>query len=410
MNPMRRKVSKTRRPAEPVWSERRKRRAGELCRTLAAPSFKYGLGAAYDPASVFMPLERAPEAGGRSTVAVSGDRQAVLSWSEALKNPATAKRLKERASSAPMPADRLWAWHEANCDNGLVIYLPRGRRADQPIKLDYLLAGGMRLDRLLVIAEAGSSATIIERATSKDGGGKGSVPDWRSIDIEVLAEADAGINFLSIQDLGSRTTSFSRRRADCGRRSTVTWTGCHFGGDMIADDVSVKLQGRNARTAIKGLFVGVGNERFDLHYQTEHLAPDTVSDIVSRGVLDDSAQGICRGLIKIRRGAHGCQGRQKADTLLLNDDVQIVTMPDLEIGDDDVSCSHGSATGRLDPEQLFYLMSRGLNRTAATRRLVDGYFAPLLGAMRDSALDEMVACLIGCRFDRKRPKNARQCL
>jgi Fe-S cluster assembly protein SufD len=216
--------------------------------------------------------------------------------------------------------------------------------------------------------------------------------------VDVLADGGASVNFISIQTVNEKATIFSRRRAWAGRDAEVRWVSCGFGGTFSSVSTSTVLEGAGARTDIKDLFFGHDRQRIDLYQEARHLAPAGHSELACRGALTDEAKAICRGLIHIGRGAGRCQGRQKADTLLLNDAAEVATMPSLQINDDDVKCGHASAVGRLDKEKLFYLMSRGLDPATATRQLVEGYFSPIIGEMKESGLEEMVSCLIGQHF------------
>lgn len=384
------------RPPEPAWLKSRRFLAERLVQELPAPSFKYGLGVSFDQAGVRLPLDIAPDGRKQPPATVIGDGSPVLSWEQALRRSMLAAKMREYLSAVPAPGDRLWAWHEANCSGGLVIHLPAGYRAAGPIRLEYRQGRGSRLDRLLIVAEPGSAATVVEHLSSEPG--KAGTAAFRGAAVDILAEDGAEINFISIQNLDERSVAFARKRARCGRRAGVSWIEGAFGGDLISDDVSTELRGAGSRTAMRSLFFGSGRQRYDLLQAARHLAPETVSDMASRGALTERAQAVCRGLIRIERGSRGCQGRQKADTLLLQESARVATMPSLEIHEADVSCGHASATGRLDPEQLFYLMSRGLDEAAATRQLVDGFFAPLVREMRVYGLEDMVSCLVGHRL------------
>jgi len=380
-------------PAEPDWIKERRSAAAKIFGGAPRPSFKYGLGISFDPAAIHLPFSSSAAARPGAKPAVGGGQGTVLTWAEALARPATAARMKEYLRDQPPSEDKIWSWHEANCAGGLVIHLGRGLRLKEPIRLEYAQTEPVRLDRLLIIAEPGSSAAVTEHLGSVVG-----AASWRGLDVGILAKNDSRVDYVAVQNLASGHTAFARKRALCGSRAAVSWIECAFGGDLISDDAAVELRGSGASAALHNLFFGSAAQRFDLNQRAIHLAPATDSKLFSRGALDDRARAVCRGLIRMERGSNGCQGRQKADTLLLKDSAGISTIPALEINEADVSCGHASATGRLDPEDLFYLMSRGLDEAAAVRQLLYGFFAPTVREMRDHGLEDMVTCLIGHRL------------
>ena len=159
------------------------------------------------------------------------------------------------------------------------------------------------------------------------------------------------------------------------------------------------MDGDGATTNNHGIFFGSRQQQFDLVAKSIHNAPHTVSDIFTKGVLTGSSKCLYRGLVRIESNAFGSNGYQKEDTLLLSEDAVADSIPNLEIENNDVRCTHGASIGRIDREKLFYMKSRGLNDEQATREYVKGFFEPLIQKiqiqnLRDN-MHEMIAERMG---------------
>ena len=158
----------------------------------------------------------------------------------------------------------------------------------------------------------------------------------------------------------------------------MNWLDCCFGSKVTLSEVTTILDGDGATTNNHGIFFGSKQQQFDLVAKSIHNAPHTVSDIFTKGVLTDSGKCLYRGLVRINPNAPKSNGYQKEDTLLLSEDAAADSIPNLEIENNDVRCTHGASIGRIDREKLFYMKSRGLNDEQATREYVKGFFEPLI--------------------------------
>jgi len=158
------------------------------------------------------------------------------------------------------------------------------------------------------------------------------------------------------------------------------------------------LNGEGSATNNYGIFFGNEKQQFDLVANSIHNAPNTTSDIFTKGALTDTSKCIYRGLVKIHQNAGGSNGYQKEDTLLLSPDAAADSIPNLEIDNSDVRCTHGATIGRIDREKMFYLMSRGLNEKQATRTYVRGFFEELILKMQIEKLRENMHDLVEARM------------
>ena len=131
------------------------------------------------------------------------------------------------------------------------------------------------------------------------------------------------------------------------------------------------------------VFVGRNEDNCEVSTIAIHKAPFTTSNLVSKGIVMDSAKVLSKGLVKIEENAFGSNGYEKQDVLVLSEKAQAKAIPDLEIHNHDVKCSHGSTIGKIDAEAIFYLMSRGLNKKAAEKKIVEGYFGELYPLVKE---------------------------
>lgn len=171
-----------------------------------------------------------------------------------------------------------------------------------------------------------------------------------------------------------------RRTVYAMRGARVDWIDAMTGDETHASS-TVLLAGEGADAKYRGVFLGVGKERYASVVRMLHLAPRTSSHMLTRAALMGASNGAYRGLIRVVPGAHGCDAYQRADALLIGDAARMDALPVLEIGDDDVRCSHGVAIGRVDDERLFYLRSRGLPAADARALIVQGFFDQVLISM-----------------------------
>jgi Fe-S cluster assembly protein SufD len=144
------------------------------------------------------------------------------------------------------------------------------------------------------------------------------------------------------------------------------------------------LQGRGADGRVTGAYVGHGNQHLDYDTTQEHAAPDTTSDLAFRGILRDRATAVWSGMIRVDPQAQRTDAFQESRNLLLSDGAHADAIPGLEIEANDVRCTHAATIGRIDEEQLFYLMSRGLPRRDAERLLVGGFLGVVAGRLENS--------------------------
>jgi Fe-S cluster assembly protein SufD len=147
------------------------------------------------------------------------------------------------------------------------------------------------------------------------------------------------------------------------------------------EDLTINLNGVGAAVIVGGMLTAKKKDQVIFNIEINHNAPDTNSDIFIRTVLYDQARVDLRGMVRIAKGAKGTNTFLKEDALILSPDATAFALPSLEIDENDVKAGHSSTVGPVDQDQIFFLMSRGIPETEATKMLVDGYFAPVLAKL-----------------------------
>jgi Fe-S cluster assembly protein SufD len=253
--------------------------------------------------------------------------------------------------------------------------------------------------RTLVVLEDGAEAEVWERYGSPAGSETGV---FNGV-VELIVGDGANLRYLCEQRLADRDWVFATQRAEVGRDASLEWIALGFGSARGKVRMETKLAGRGSDARVTGAYIGRGSQHLDFDTTQEHAAEHTTSDLAFRGVLGDRATSVWRGMIKVDRGAQQTDAFQESRNLLLSPSAHADSIPGLEIEADDVRCTHAAAVAQVDPEQLYYLRSRGIREPQAKRLVVDGFLHELVerapeGRAREllsSALEERLEELLG---------------
>ena len=221
--------------------------------------------------------------------------------------------------------------------------------------------------------------------------------------VELFSRGGAQVQYVSLQRMGRGGFYMASQRTLAERDSTLDTLNVALGGSVGRVDLNAQLLGAGANSDMLGLYFGDDDQHFDFNTSQDHVAPDARSDLLYKGALDGSARGVFRGIIRVHKGAQGTDAYQTNRNLILSDDAVATSLPNLEIGADDVRCSHGATVGQLDAESLFYLMSRGLRREQAERLVVLGFLGEVLNRLPLGGVTEKVTNAIKAKLGRVRP-------
>ena len=291
------------------------------------------------------------------------------------RRPELLERFLFQSDVAPMER-KLWSLHTALLSGGYVLYVPKGVDIEHPVHTFRYLdeEGGIVSTHSLIVAEAGARVTCIDEYVSPD------LEDGSlSLNgVEIFGAEGASVSYLAVQQYGRGVKHFSMQHSNTGKDSTLNGFNVTLGADLARADVTSHLEGEGARSEMLALWFGDRDQHFDHHTLQHHEAPSAHSDLLYKGALAARSSSVFRGLIKVAEGAQLTDAYQTNRNLLLSKDASAVALPNLEIGADDVRCSHGATVGQVDETMLFYLMSRGLDREQSERLLVFGFFDEVL--------------------------------
>jgi Fe-S cluster assembly protein SufD len=297
----------------------------------------------------------------------------VLAWAEALE--AHGDLIEEQFGAVVDPQrDYLTALSTALFSAGTVVYVPEGAVADE-VTIRTRMNSRALFNYTLVVAEDNASVTILERqSTGEDVDGE----RYYSGVVEATAGENASVQYGTLQDLSEETYNYQVKRGHAGRYGTVNWIEGNLGSRLTKTSVETRLVGESSESKIVGAFFGHGDQHFDLASRVWHENEHTTADLVTRGVLDDSARSVYEGVQDVGREAWDTNSYQRENTLMLSDDSEADASPKLIINNHDTEASHSATVGQVDKEDLFYMTSRSVPPQQATNMLVEGFFVPVL--------------------------------
>lgn len=268
--------------------------------------------------------------------------------------------------------DRMSAWHTAFLTGGTVLYVPRNVELKEPlyslIGLDQ--AGAADFSHTLVILEDGAQATLLEETASTTA----DRPGLHVGAVELLVGAGARLRYVQLQNWNQQTFHFAHQMGTVARDASLQWTVGGIGSRLSHVHQDVVLDGPGASGEVNGCTFATERQVLSYYTQQTHRAVNTRSDLLYKDVLRDEARVVWRGMIRVDPGAQQTDGYQRNDSLLLSPEARADSIPGLEIEADDVRCTHGSTAGRVDEDQIFYLMCRGISRYEAMHMIVEGFF------------------------------------
>jgi len=357
--------------AEPDWLVKRRRHGASLARELELPTQKdrgweftdlAGLDLdGFEPARAL--VEGLPDANG------GGDRPIICDLTTAIGRDGDL--VGGRLGSVVAASDPFVARNEQRWRDGVLVYVPRGARLDEPVRLEIAAPDGAVDWRALIVVEEGAEAEVWERYTSAGEALFNGV-------VELVVGDGANLRYVCEQELSPRSWVFATQRAEVGRDASLEWVALGFGSARGKVRMETKLAGRGSSARVTGAYAGSGAQHLDYDTTQEHAAEDTTSDLAFRGVLADRATAVWRGMIRVDPGAQRTDAFQESRNLLLSQTAHADAIPGLEIEADDVRCTHAAAVAQVDPDQLYYLRAHGLGDAEAKRLVIEGFLQELV--------------------------------
>jgi Fe-S cluster assembly protein SufD len=260
---------------------------------------------------------------------------------------------------------------------GVFVYVPKGLIVEQPLH-SVLWGPGKDLaffSHILVYLEEGSSLTYVHEAASPTEAGSQAL---HAGIVEIHVGEEANLRFVELQSWGEHIWNFSHERARVSRSGNLDWIFGAVGSHVTKNFSDLDLTGEGAVGRMSGFYFSENDQHFDHDTQQNHLAPHTTSDLLFKGALKDHSRSVWQGMIYVAPGAQKTDGYQANRNLVLSPKARADSIPGLEILADDVRCTHGATVGKIDPDQVFYLRSRGMPYADAERLVVEGFFDPIM--------------------------------
>ncbi|MBI3537795.1 MAG: Fe-S cluster assembly protein SufD [Chloroflexi bacterium] len=284
------------------------------------------------------------------------------------------------------------ALHGAFLSGGTFLYVPRNVVIEMPLQsLTFFDAPNLAIfAHTLIVLEEGAAVKVIENYASQED----TAQRLANGAVELILKPGANLQYFHLQDYAANVWNFTTQTALMEKDTNLTWLVGTLGSGTTKAFLDCKLQGTGANAALLGFFFGDGKQHFDQHTFQHHIAGHTTSDLLYKGTLRDNAYSAFRGLIRVNPNAQRSDAYQANRNLLLSAHAHADSIPELEIEANDVRCTHGATVGPIDPEQMFYLMARGIEKREAERLIVEGFFDPLMQKIPLEAIREELAQVI----------------
>ena len=249
-----------------------------------------------------------------------------------------------------------------------VVYrIPKETSVDKSIEISFAAEDGKVIfPHVIVVAEAGSKATLVETYASANKG-------FINAAVQIIVEDNASLTHFRVQKDAAEAFHVGTTEVTLHRGSYYNATNINLGAALSRHDIDLKFTAEGATGIVDGLYMLNGSQHADTHSVIDHLVPNCTSGQNYKGVLNDKSRAVFNGIVFVREDAHGTDAQQSNKNLLLSNEARVDTKPQLEIFNDDVKCSHGATVGQLEDEELFYLLTRGLPETLARNLLTYGF-------------------------------------
>jgi Fe-S cluster assembly protein SufD len=319
----------------------------------------------------------------------------VTTLSQAVEKHADLLKKHFMAQPQKLGSEKFASLHTALVGDGAFIYVPRGVELPAPLFVLHLAtgAGAAVFPHTLVITEENSKATVVDYFISADANAH-----FACGANDLYAAHGAQLTYVAAQNWSRETLSFQFNSTVVRRDARVQSLNLHLGGRQARHESLSQLQAPGALSEMLALTVADGAQEFDQRTLQIHQAPNTKSDLLYKNALREKSKTIFSGLIIVDPDAQKTDAYQSNRNLMLSDDAEANSLPGLEIQANDVRCTHGATSSRIDPEQEFYLQARGIPKTTADELLTFGFFEEVLAKLESPALHDALHDLIKTKF------------
>ncbi|MGH9120246.1 MAG: SufB/SufD family protein [Acidimicrobiales bacterium] len=298
------------------------------------------------------------------------------------------------------PTDVFSVMNDAFSADPILVQVPAGVTVDAPIVVVHWFTGNGSavFPRLVVDAGADSESRVLDVYASDHEAGAGNLV----VPVTELSVGPAArLGYVNLQELALSSWQIASTVARVDRDGDLESTCAGLGAEYARQRTDCHLDGRGATGNLRAVYFGEGRQTLDFRTFQDHAAPDTTSDLLFKGALGGSSRSVYSGLIRVEKNARGTNAYQTNRNIKLSDDAWAESVPNLEILNNDVRCSHASAVGPVDEEQRFYLESRGVPRAEAERLIVTGFFEDILSELPVPAAIGPLRRTVAAKFARR---------
>jgi len=295
--------------------------------------------------------------------------------------------------------DAFAAWNTADWKAGVYIHVPDKAVVEKPIIIYYIndtTSGEVVVtNRNLIVTGRSSEVTIVEKFNSAGGGNH-----FTNLVNEVVVAENARLDFYSIQNDKGNRYQFSHTEIYQRNSSRVNTYTFNLQGKLLRNNLHLIIDGEGIESHMYGLYLLAGNTLADNHTVVDHKKPNSLTNELYKGIMDENSRGVFNGKIYVRPQAQKTNAFQANRNILLSDKATVNTKPQLEIWADDVKCSHGCTTGQLDEEALFYLRARGIDKDSAKAMMLYAFAGEITDRISHEGIKKYIDMLIGERLQR----------
>ncbi|MFN5443296.1 MAG: Fe-S cluster assembly protein SufD [Crocinitomicaceae bacterium] len=283
------------------------------------------------------------------------------------------------------------ALNTAFTTDGVCIEIAKNAIIEEPIQLIYITTGSAVLSsvRNILIANDNSEATVTMNYV-----GENAEANFTNVITEVTVKTNASLSIHKVQHENNTNFHINTETVSQGRDSRFTLSTSTFSGAIVRNNVYVHVDGENAETNLYGLYLTDDKQLVDNHTVIDHKVPNCNSNELYKGVLDGQSTGVFNGKVYVREQAQKINAFQSNGNVLLSDNASMNSKPELEIYADDVKCSHGSTTGQIDEEAIFYLRARGISEKSAKSLMINGFVGEVVDQISNEIVREQITKLM----------------
>lgn len=350
-----------------------------------AASLSYANGRASSTASA-----AASAAGSQSSTATLMDLAAFFAEPEAANEDSQLSKAVTKAWTAAFESadNKVALWALAKANHGAILYVPANAGVAQPFRLDFEYQGEdvANFPFVAVLVEAGAEASL-EISWNATGG------SLVNSALALVLGANSRVHLSQVQKSSTEAVVFSNTRCLLDRDAHLKHFEAILGGGLVKHRIDSSLMGPGSDLILNGISFTSGEQHIDLRTVQHHYAHHATSNTVYRGAVADESRSIYQGMIEVGKQATGTDAYLSNKNLVLHDGARADSIPCLQINTDDVRCSHGSTTGKIRADQIFFLMSRGFSRSEAQQELIFAYYDEVLSQEREGLQAEVAALL-----------------